>query len=238
VQFTHKNAVTHIECPDDTGAPPLVSYDIDTCGGNSGSPVFDGPSGAPTAHAVHAYGYTARADPVCGLFAEWHQENIAVNGAYDVGEFIYRDVNNDGVVSTGDVRLTAVGAFAVGTVVACPADADCVAGLVRFTTEEKHGPVGSIYRDVNNDGVVSTGDVRLTVVGEFAAGTPVNSPADADCGFPLRSFLGSVSFPCFAHPGFHGGTGDNCGPGFDSGVRDAYTHWIQGHPPTVANTIP
>jgi hypothetical protein len=95
-----------------------VNYDIDTCPGNSGSPVYDGPSGAPTARAVHARGYAA-ADPVCG---------------------------------TGPRTSSCFGAP--------------IAGHLAYAVAFDHG---------------------------------------------------------------HGGTGDNCGPGFDSGVQAAYTKWIQDH---------
>ncbi len=67
--------------------------------------------------------YVASGDTDVGLtlvgFAssEKHAENVAVNGIYDPGEYIYRDNDGDSLISDGDTRLTAVGVYPAGTTV-------------------------------------------------------------------------------------------------------------------------
>jgi hypothetical protein len=100
---------------------------------------------------------------------EKHRENV-VNGQYDNGEFIYRDVDGNNAVSVGDVRLTAVPPFAAGTVVAA-GDADLTQVLVAFAANEAHdtlaGPGGfvagdGIYRDNDASGGITVADTRIT----------------------------------------------------------------------------
>src|SRR5262249_22183964 len=76
---------------------------------------------------------------------ERHAENVNANGRYDNGEFIYNDRDNTSTVAVGDVRLTAVAAFAAGSVVAA-GDADLGNALVDFAVDIQ----GNDIRD--NDG--------------------------------------------------------------------------------------
>jgi len=97
-------------------------------------------------------------------------------------EYIYRDVDSSGKVSVGDVRLTPVGSYAAGSTVAA-GNSDIGQNLVAFASNEKHrenvatnslfDPGEYIYRDVDSSGKVSVGDVRLTPVGSYAAGSIV-----------------------------------------------------------------
>jgi len=68
---------------------------------------------------------------------EKHRENVATNNLFDPEEYIYRDVNTDGKVSVDDVRLTPVGSYAAGSVVAT-GNSDINQNLVTFTSNEKH----------------------------------------------------------------------------------------------------
>lgn len=121
-----------------------------------------------------------------------HTESVAANGVYDVGEAIYVDMDDSGTVSAGDVRATAVGAFAAGSVVAA-GDPDVGTALVLFTTTEQFADADGLY-DVG-DGIyrhpgagftVAAGDTRLTAVGAFPAGSVV-AAGDADVGQSLWS---------------------------------------------------
>jgi len=64
-------------------------------------------------------------------------DNTTGNNRYDWGEFIYRDVDNSGNVTAGDVRLEERGLYAAGSVVAA-GDTDVGLGLVLFLANEKH----------------------------------------------------------------------------------------------------
>jgi hypothetical protein len=118
----------------------------------------------------------------------------------------YRFVPGDGHVSVGDLRLTAVPPFAAGTVVVA-GDGDICSKLIDFVSlrsiegktvrPEKHAenigansqydPGEFIYRDNDNDGMVSVGDLRLTAVGAFPAGSVV-AAGNGDIGTPLTLF--------------------------------------------------
>jgi subtilase family protein len=142
-------------------------------------------------------------------YPERHSESVAVNGQYDNGEGIYRDLDDNGVVSAGDQRRTPVGAFAANTLVAA-ADADAAAALVNFNMNERHDDTVSvnfsgsltfdngegIYIDADASRTVSAGDTRITPVGAFAAGSIV-AAADADAGRNIRNFnlWGNVRVP-------------------------------------------
>jgi hypothetical protein len=126
-----------------------------------------------------------------------HDESVAVNGQFDSGEAIYRDVDDSGTVSAGDVRATAVGAFPAGSTVAA-GNPDVGTGLVIFNTFERFADSVTadflyttgegIYLDTAPMGTVSVGDTRLTPVGAFAAGSIV-AAGDADVGQAIWSFL-------------------------------------------------
>jgi peptide/nickel transport system substrate-binding protein len=109
---------------------------------------------------------------------EKHTENIAPNNVYDNGEYVYRDVDNNNVVSVNDIRLTNVRrgdgtTYRAGTTVQA-GDRDLGFALVPFAANEKHtenkvangvyDPGEFIYRDVDNNNVVSVTDHRLTFV--------------------------------------------------------------------------
>jgi len=109
---------------------------------------------------------------------ERHRENVATNGLYDIGEYIYKDSNlpAQSQVSVGDVRLTPVGSYAAGSSVVS-GDSDIGFSLVNFASNEKHAEniaitgtvydVGEyIYRDIDNNNAVSAGDLRLREVDE------------------------------------------------------------------------
>ena len=120
-----------------------------------------------------------------------HAETTA-DGIYTVGEAIYVDMDDSATVSAGDVRVTAVGMFAAGSTVA-PGDADAGTALVTFAANElftdddndgRYAPGHGLYRDVDNSGTVTAGDVRLVPVGAFPAGSVV-AGGDADAGRAL-----------------------------------------------------
>jgi len=116
-------------------------------------------------------------------------------------EFIYKDADNSGTVTAGDTRLTRVGAYDAGSIVA-GGEADISSTLVAFTANEKHRDlvggttlvydVGEpMYRDVDTSGAVSAADDRLSRVlvsrREYFAGTYVES-THSDVGSALVAF--------------------------------------------------
>ena len=136
-----------------------------------------------------------------------HDESVTANGQFDNGEAIYRDLNDSQTVTAGDTRITAVGGFAAGSIVA-GGDADAGTALIVFiannpltatagerwaddvTADFLYAAGESIYRDNDINWSVSVGDTRLTPVGAFPAGSAV-AAGDADVGtatsaFPIR----------------------------------------------------
>lgn len=117
-------------------------------------------------------------------------------GSVTVGEYIYRDVANPGTVGTGDVRLTAVGAYAAGSTVAT--DTDVGTPLVAFGGNETHtenvlanwhwDSGEYIYSDEDASANVTAGDIRLTAVGGYAAGTTVGA-GDSDATPPSAALV-------------------------------------------------
>ncbi|MDI6860537.1 MAG: stalk domain-containing protein [Caldisericia bacterium] len=144
---------------------------------------------------------------------ERHTENVSINGLYDAGEWIYKDMDSNGAVSYGDVRLTLVKigtiTYPAGSIVGtlCPTcEADMGRTLIDFKPNEKHTEEVSsipivyhigenIYRDVDSDGKVSEGDIRLTDVKDGKGNIfPANSiVGDKDSGKSLIS-LTNVKF--------------------------------------------
>lgn len=124
-----------------------------------------------------------------------HSDNVTANNAFDNGESVYRDVDDSGNVTAGDVRATAVGIFAAGSVVAA-GDADAGTALVFFTATERfadnvtadfaYTDGEGIYRDNDNNRSVSIGDARLVPVGGLAAGNV--AAGNADIGQALSGF--------------------------------------------------
>ncbi len=144
---------------------------------------------------------------------ERHTENISINSLYDSGEWIYKDMDGNGAVSVGDVRLTLVKigtiTYAPGSIVGeiCPAcEADMGRTIINFNSNEKHTEETSsipivynigeyIYRDVDTDNKVSEKDIRLTDIKDgsgniLPAGSQVG---DKDIGSNLIS-LADVKF--------------------------------------------
>ena len=114
-------------------------------------------------------------------------------------EYIYRDVDSSGKVSVGDVRLTPVGSYSAGSTVAA-GNSDIGQNLVAFASNEKHrenvvanslfDPGEYIYRDVDSSTKVSVGDVRLTPVGSYPAGSVV-ATGNSDINQNLVAFTSS-----------------------------------------------
>jgi len=147
-----------------------------------------------------------KASPYVNFFI--NQPDGYIHGVDPVGEYIYRDVGsgNTGTVGAGDKRLTPVGSFAnFSTVVGT--DADVGKALVTFkgtTPFEKHTEninvdgyfqYGEyIYQDkgTGNSGTVGIGDVRLTAVGSYNAGSTVVA-TDTDIGPTLVTFKGTTA---------------------------------------------
>jgi hypothetical protein len=127
------------------------------------------------------------------------------SGNYTPGEPIYRQAVA-GPVAVGNIRLTPFGGFAAGSVVA-PGDPDIGLVTTAFPATDQYvdqngsgnyTPGEPIYRDVDNSGTVSAGDLRLlggpsaTYVnpGDFAvldtiivtdgAGGSINAPLNVD----------------------------------------------------------
>lgn len=144
---------------------------------------------------------------------ERHTENVSVNGLYDPGEWIYKDMDSNGAVSVGDVRLTLVKIgtinYIAGSIVGelCPTcEADMGRTLIDFKSNEKHTEETSsipiayhigeyIYRDVDGDGKVSIKDIRLTDVKDISGNIfPANSiVGDKDVGQTLTA-LANLKF--------------------------------------------
>jgi len=104
-------------------------------------------------------------------------------------EFIYVDINNDDQVSAGDIRLFRVDTYESGSIVKA-GDTDYGApyatlpppGGTKITvgvTADASGNPEFVYADIDVSGNVTPGDVRLTPVMDFSAGSVV-SPLDSD----------------------------------------------------------
>lgn len=151
-----------------------------------------------------------------------HDESVASNGSWDPGEAIYTDMDDSASVTPGDVRTTAVGAFAAGSVVAA-GDADVGTALILFdplerfrdnvTADGRFTPGEAIYVDADGSsfssfGTVSVGDTRLTAAGGFSAGSIV-AAGDSDIGQQVLSFPTNVH----SHPTHVAGTVIGSGAG-------------------------
>ena len=70
-------------------------------------------------------------------FYEKHIDDVnGTANAYDYGETIYRDVDDNGEVSAGDYRITSYGSYPAGSTVNAPDD-DIGLSLISFNTDEK-----------------------------------------------------------------------------------------------------
>ena len=115
-------------------------------------------------------------------------------------ERIYRDGDNSGDVSDGDTRMNRAGNFVPGTVT-CAGHTDCGNALVGFEADEKHTDDENtntdydfkecIYRDVDNSGDVTSGDIRLRVdvAPDVPAGAPGGADASPECDFAPQSVV-------------------------------------------------
>ncbi len=126
---------------------------------------------------------------------ERHTEETAVNGQYDVGESVYWDRDDDGVVSVGDYLRLGLGQ-PNGT------------PLVNFNLNEMHDEsVNSssgnyndgegIYLDSDSSKTISVGDTRIVArTGSVYADGSIFAAGDTDGGF-LRQFMlwGNVRIP-------------------------------------------
>lgn len=158
--------------------------------------------------------------PLLGFLAnEKHTDDETANNDYDVNECIYRDVDNSGDVTTGDIRLRVDVApdvtatpgpvdaspecnFAPQSVVACAGDSDCTDTLVPFDANEKHidsrgpGLTETAYRDI-----AQTCLNRLTTPtddGDF-----LSDFADSDClGLHFDTYDNCISVANSAPAGF------------------------------------
>jgi len=119
-------------------------------------------------------------------------------------QFLYRDVDESGTVTVGDIRLTAVEPYASASTVV-EDDTDVGQALVAFQSNEKHreniaansiyDPGEYIYRDVDGSGTVTVGDIRLSKVGSYPIYSTVTRTLyhgeltdDTDVGYALVAF--------------------------------------------------
>ncbi|MEM1974071.1 MAG: hypothetical protein QXN68_04720, partial [Thermoplasmata archaeon] len=137
-----------------------------------------------------------------------HTENIAVNGLFDYGEYIYKDLINTSTnkVDVGDVRLTPIGNYRALSVVQS-GDSDVGKDLISFNSTANEKLTKHIVNDNIYDplwGVSNTFSVSSATLSyfEFAtipspsyAGTPipVTIYAKDSSGMVVTSFNGQVS---------------------------------------------
>lgn len=121
-------------------------------------------------------------------------DNISINGVFDNGESIYIDSNDDGAVTSGEIRLS--GALQpLGTV------------LLNFGLDIMHNEATgqgtysnteNIYKDLDASKTVTVGDLRITVssASTFTAGSTV-ATGNSDINSFLRQFKlwGNVRIP-------------------------------------------
>ncbi|MGJ3258188.1 MAG: S8 family serine peptidase [Rhodospirillales bacterium] len=128
-----------------------------------------------------------------------HSEDVAENHAFDLGEALYRDNDDNLRVSVQDDRLTPWGTLAPGEVAS--GDGDIGNPLIIITTNyykfadttepySRYQVGESIYNDADQNGIVGAGELRLTDVSTapgYAVGTSV-APGDTDEGQLLKAF--------------------------------------------------
>jgi hypothetical protein len=152
-----------------------------------------------------------KASPYVNFFI--NQPDGYIHGVDPVGEYIYQDLTTTkGLVSVGDKRLTPVGSYAAGSFVAS-GDSDIGKTIVSFKTAalpyERHTDPDAnglyewgeyIYQDKDTPTgyKVSAGDVRLTPVGSYNAGSTVVA-GDSDIGMTLVVFKTGTTSPFEKH---------------------------------------
>ncbi|MBC7194142.1 MAG: hypothetical protein H5U37_00550 [Caldisericia bacterium] len=146
-----------------------------------------------------------------GGLNERHAENVNSNGIFDPGEWIYNDADNSNSVTNNDGRLTSV---TIGATI-YPAGSTVTSGyaLSDFSSNEKFydydfsGPTNLttedwIYRDNDNSGTVSVGDMRLSNVTfgnkSYPAGSTVLA-SDTDIGLVLNSIDNTAPAPIYRY---------------------------------------
>jgi len=148
---------------------------------------------------------------------ERHAENILTNNTYDINEWIYRDVDNNRIVSPNDYRLTeviigatsylagstvAVGDLDLGRALIPFGDLDLGEPLAPFVANEKHAenlasdtkynPGEWIYNDVDNSFSVTNDDKRLTSVTIGTTTYPAGSIVTS--GYALIGFASNEKY--------------------------------------------
>ena len=151
-----------------------------------------------------------KASPYVNFFI--NQPDGYIPGVDPVGEYIYQDLDKSLKVSLNDKRLTPVGSYAAGSLVAT-GDSDIGKTIVSFKTAalpyERHTDPNvngqyewgeAIYQDKDTPTgyKVSAGDVRLTPVGSYNAGSTVVA-GDSDIGTTLVVFKTGTTSPYEKH---------------------------------------
>jgi hypothetical protein len=154
-----------------------------------------------------------------------HDQSVAPAGQYNPGEGIYLDDDNSGTVTAGDIRVLPAAGSGLGIGVVQAGDADITTPLVPFNYNEgftdandtagtsgatyySGGVLGTppnqttlfadgIYRDLDNNGVVSVGDIRLAGTAGFNGGGGGNvgvavAAGDPDVGLKLERMGGAI----------------------------------------------
>ena len=182
-----------------TGGLPYTGTDV---GVNLCDITFTTVLNVPTGTALVAF------DDLTPNF-EKHDDTGTTANFYEAGEGIYKDADDNNVVSIDDTRLNDVAGYDVGSTVAL--DADGGNTLVAFddltpnfelhdrtVVDDTVYDVGEgIYNDLDDSGTVSDGDTRLTKVGVYLAGSTVvetdatpgwQTGDDTDVGSALVAF--------------------------------------------------
>lgn len=103
-------------------------------------------------------------------------------------EFVYVDLDNNDIVSAGDIRIFRVGIYGAGSIVKVD-DSDYGASYATLpgggtqisvgVTEDASGFPEFVYADIDSSGNVTPDDIRLSSVRDYSSGTVV-SPLDSD----------------------------------------------------------
>ena len=92
---------------------------------------------------------------------EKHRDNKLINGLYDPGEYIYRDVDNSGTVNANDVRLTDVGVYLAGSTVGA-SHADVIPkSLISLTSITGTSPWSYIVTDTSETAFDQAGTYKF-----------------------------------------------------------------------------
>lgn len=145
------------------------------------------------------------AAPLVSITAEKHAENIAVNGKYDFGEYVYTSADN--IVNNGDTRLSWVIAggkvYPKGSIVdETKNDKDVGINLINFNDNEKTTDINNLMIYLVTDTgatTVSAGDTRLfnLINSVYSPGTAVVTNTDTDVGTSLFPFATNEKYVGF-----------------------------------------